>query len=174
MSHTKGDRVLPRLRRQNARVKAWRRSRLATLGFQPVDEDDDEIRGDLERSRLLIEQPAYEAKEGPELAGNRGDRVGSGSRVCRRGCDEGENRFDDGCGGGNGVEPARACVAAAMVVAFGRDGDRVSKVLGTSSDLLAVTLDVTSVSSRARIHTVAGRHDTVARAVLAARSVEKF
>src|SRR3954470_6414903 len=51
-----------------------------------------------------------------------------------------------GAGRGMGIEFVRAALAAGhSVVASGRDRDRVSKVLGTSSDLLAVTLDVTSV-----------------------------
>jgi NAD(P)-dependent dehydrogenase (short-subunit alcohol dehydrogenase family) len=50
-----------------------------------------------------------------------------------------------GAGRGMGVEFVRAALAAGhSVVASGRDRERVSKVLGTSSDLLAVTLDVTS------------------------------
>src|SRR5688572_24983319 len=52
-----------------------------------------------------------------------------------------------GAGRGMGVEFARAALASGhSVVASGRDRERVSKVLGTSSDLLAVTLDVTSVA----------------------------
>jgi NAD(P)-dependent dehydrogenase (short-subunit alcohol dehydrogenase family) len=44
-----------------------------------------------------------------------------------------------------GVDFARAAMAAGhAVVASGRDKDRLSKVLGQSSDLLAVKLDVTS------------------------------
>src|SRR5207344_2315577 len=50
-----------------------------------------------------------------------------------------------GAGRGMGVEFVRAALASGhSVVASGRDRERVSKVLGTSSDLLAVTLDVTS------------------------------
>ena len=50
-----------------------------------------------------------------------------------------------GAGRGMGVDFARAALAAGhAVVASGRDRARVSNVLGTSSDLLAVTLDVTS------------------------------
>ena len=50
-----------------------------------------------------------------------------------------------GAGRGMGVDFVRAALAAGhSVVASGRDRDRVSRVLGTSSDLLAVTLDVTS------------------------------
>ncbi len=46
-----------------------------------------------------------------------------------------------------GDEFARAALASGhSVVASGRDRERVSKVLGTSSDLLAVTLDVTSAA----------------------------
>src|SRR4249920_2113685 len=52
-----------------------------------------------------------------------------------------------GAGRGMGVEFARAALASGhSVVASGRDRERVSKVLGTSSDLLAVTLDVTSAT----------------------------
>ena len=52
-----------------------------------------------------------------------------------------------GAGRGMGVEFARAALASGhSVVASGRDRERVSKVLGTSSDLLAVTLDVTSAA----------------------------
>jgi NAD(P)-dependent dehydrogenase (short-subunit alcohol dehydrogenase family) len=49
-----------------------------------------------------------------------------------------------GAGRGMGVDFVRAALAAGhSVVASGRDRDRVSRVLGTSSDVLAVTLDVT-------------------------------
>jgi NAD(P)-dependent dehydrogenase (short-subunit alcohol dehydrogenase family) len=52
-----------------------------------------------------------------------------------------------GAGRGIGVDCARAAFASGhSVVASGRDRERVSKVLGPSSDLLAVTLDVTSVA----------------------------
>ena len=52
-----------------------------------------------------------------------------------------------GAGRGMGVEFARAALASGhSVVASGRDRERVSKVLGTSSDLLAVTLEVTSAA----------------------------
>jgi NAD(P)-dependent dehydrogenase (short-subunit alcohol dehydrogenase family) len=52
-----------------------------------------------------------------------------------------------GAGRGMGVDFVRAALAAGhSVVASGRDRDRVSKVLGTSSDVLAVTLDVTSAA----------------------------
>jgi NAD(P)-dependent dehydrogenase (short-subunit alcohol dehydrogenase family) len=52
-----------------------------------------------------------------------------------------------GAGRGMGVDFARAALASGYsVVASGRDRNRVSKVLGTSSDLLAVTLDVTSAA----------------------------
>jgi len=52
-----------------------------------------------------------------------------------------------GAGRGMGVDFMRAALAAGhSVVASGRDRDRVSKVLGTSSDVLAVTLDVTSAA----------------------------
>jgi NAD(P)-dependent dehydrogenase (short-subunit alcohol dehydrogenase family) len=50
-------------------------------------------------------------------------------------------------GRGMGVDFARAALAAGdSVVASGRDRERVSRVLGASSDLLAVTLDVTSAA----------------------------
>src|SRR5260221_3219126 len=52
-----------------------------------------------------------------------------------------------GAGRGMGVDFVRAALAAGhSVVASGRDRERVSKVLGTSSDVLAVTLDVTSAT----------------------------
>jgi NAD(P)-dependent dehydrogenase (short-subunit alcohol dehydrogenase family) len=52
-----------------------------------------------------------------------------------------------GAGRGMGVEFARAALASGhSVVASGRDRERVSRVLGTSSDVLAVTLDVTSAA----------------------------
>src|SRR5689334_22863810 len=52
-----------------------------------------------------------------------------------------------GAGRGMGVDFVRAAQAAGhSVVASGRDRDRVSRVLGTSSDVLAVTLDVTSAA----------------------------
>ena len=52
-----------------------------------------------------------------------------------------------GAGRGMGVEFVKAALASGhSVVASGRDRQRVSKVLGTSSDLLTVTLDVTSAS----------------------------
>jgi NAD(P)-dependent dehydrogenase (short-subunit alcohol dehydrogenase family) len=52
-----------------------------------------------------------------------------------------------GAGRGMGRDFARAALTAGhAVVASGRDRERVSKVLGTSSDLLAVTLDVTSAA----------------------------
>jgi NAD(P)-dependent dehydrogenase (short-subunit alcohol dehydrogenase family) len=52
-----------------------------------------------------------------------------------------------GSGRGMGVDFVRAALAAGhSVVASGRDRDRVSRVLGTSSDVLAVTLDVTSAA----------------------------
>src|SRR5881628_1714057 len=52
-----------------------------------------------------------------------------------------------GAGRGMGVDFVRAALAAGhSVVASGRDRERVSKVLGTSSDVLAVTLDVTSAA----------------------------
>jgi NADP-dependent 3-hydroxy acid dehydrogenase YdfG len=44
-----------------------------------------------------------------------------------------------------GVDFGKAALAAGhVVVASGRDSDRVSKALGPSNDLLAVKLDVTS------------------------------
>jgi NAD(P)-dependent dehydrogenase (short-subunit alcohol dehydrogenase family) len=50
-----------------------------------------------------------------------------------------------GAGHGMGVDFAKAALAAGdAVVASGRDIDRVSKALGTSNDILAVKLDVTS------------------------------
>src|SRR5437762_1419709 len=53
-----------------------------------------------------------------------------------------------GAGRGMGVDFVRAALAAGhSVVASGRDRERVSKVLGTSGDVLAVTLDVTSAAS---------------------------
>src|SRR4051794_14489044 len=55
--------------------------------------------------------------------------------------------FITGAGRGMGVDFVRAALAAGhSVVASGRDRERVSKVLGTSSDVLAVTLDVTSAA----------------------------
>ena len=52
-----------------------------------------------------------------------------------------------GAGRGMGVEFVRAALASGhSVVASGRDRERVSRVLGTSSDLLAVTLDVTNTA----------------------------
>src|SRR3954447_26070016 len=53
-----------------------------------------------------------------------------------------------GAGRGMGADFARAALAAGhSVVASGRDRERVSKVLGKSSDVLAVTLDVTSAAA---------------------------
>jgi len=53
--------------------------------------------------------------------------------------------FITGAGRGMGADFARAALGARhAVVASGRDTDRVSKALGPSSDLLPVTLDVTS------------------------------
>ena len=50
-----------------------------------------------------------------------------------------------GAGRGMGADIARAVLAAGhAVVATGRDSERVSNALGTSKDLLAVKLDVTS------------------------------
>src|SRR6478609_7907486 len=50
-----------------------------------------------------------------------------------------------GAGRGMGVDFAKAALASGhSVVASGRDRERVSTVLGPSSGLLAVTLDVTS------------------------------
>ena len=52
-----------------------------------------------------------------------------------------------GAGRGMGVDFARAALASGhSVAASGRDRERVSTVLGASSDLLAVTLDVTSTA----------------------------
>jgi len=53
--------------------------------------------------------------------------------------------FITGAGRGMGVEFAKAALAAGYaVIASGRDPGRVTKALGQSSDLLPVTLDVTS------------------------------
>ena len=53
--------------------------------------------------------------------------------------------FITGAGRGMGADFAKAALAAGhAVVATGRDSDAVSKALGQSNDLLAVTLDVTS------------------------------
>src|SRR6185436_4985149 len=53
--------------------------------------------------------------------------------------------FITGASRGMGADFARAALAAGhAVVASGRDRDRVSRALGPSNDLLAVTLDVTS------------------------------
>jgi NAD(P)-dependent dehydrogenase (short-subunit alcohol dehydrogenase family) len=53
--------------------------------------------------------------------------------------------FITGAGRGMGADFARAALAAGhAVVATGRNSDAVSKALGQSNDLLAVTLDVTS------------------------------
>ncbi len=53
--------------------------------------------------------------------------------------------FITGAGRGMGVDFARAALAAGhKVVASARDPGRVSKALGQSKDLLAVTLDITS------------------------------
>src|SRR6266571_676886 len=50
-----------------------------------------------------------------------------------------------GAGRGMGIDFAKAALAAGhAVVASGRDTDRVANVLGNSSDMLAVKLDVTS------------------------------
>ena len=55
-----------------------------------------------------------------------------------------------GAGRGMGADFVRAALAAGhSVVASGRDRERLSKVLGTSSDLLTVTLDVTSAADAA-------------------------
>ena len=52
-----------------------------------------------------------------------------------------------GAGRGMGVDVVRAALAAGhSVVASGRDRERVATVLGAASDLLAVTLDVTSAA----------------------------
>ena len=52
-----------------------------------------------------------------------------------------------GAGRGMGVDFGRAALASGhSVVASGRDRERVSKVLGTSGELLNVTLDVTSAA----------------------------
>src|SRR3954464_6693557 len=67
--------------------------------------------------------------------------------------------FITGAGRGMGVNFARAALAAGhSVVASGRDRERVSKVLGTSSDVLAVTLDVTSAAdAEAAVRTAVDR-----------------
>ena len=64
-----------------------------------------------------------------------------------------------GAGRGMGVEFVKAALASGhSVVASGRDRQRVSKVLGTSSDLLTVTLDVTSASdAQAAVRTAVDR-----------------
>jgi NAD(P)-dependent dehydrogenase (short-subunit alcohol dehydrogenase family) len=64
-----------------------------------------------------------------------------------------------GAGRGMGVEFAKAALAAGdAVVASGRDIDRVSRVLGNSTDLLAVKLDVTSrVDSEAAVRAAVNR-----------------
>ena len=52
-----------------------------------------------------------------------------------------------GAGRGMGVEFVKAALASGdSVVASGRDRERVATVLGASTDLLAVTLDVTSAA----------------------------
>src|SRR6476659_2077538 len=55
--------------------------------------------------------------------------------------------FITGAGRGMGADFAQAALAAGHeVVASGRDPDRVSRAMGQSRDLLAVTLDVTSTA----------------------------
>ena len=55
--------------------------------------------------------------------------------------------FITGAGRGMGADFARAALAAGQkVVASGRDKDRIAKVLGQPKELLAVTLDVTSLT----------------------------
>src|SRR3982750_1573300 len=68
-----------------------------------------------------------------------------------------------GAGRGMGIEFARAALTAGhAVVASGRDRERVSKVLGTSSDLLAVTLDVTSAAdAEAAVRAAVDRFDRI-------------
>src|SRR5688572_13530804 len=59
--------------------------------------------------------------------------------------------FITGAGRGMGLDFAKAALAAGhAVVATGRDSDRVSKALGQSDDVLAVTLDVTSNADAAK------------------------
>jgi len=64
-----------------------------------------------------------------------------------------------GAGRGMGVDFARAALASGnSVVASGRDRDRLSKVLGPSSDLLATTLDVTvAADAEAAVKTAVDR-----------------
>jgi NAD(P)-dependent dehydrogenase (short-subunit alcohol dehydrogenase family) len=67
--------------------------------------------------------------------------------------------FITGAGRGMGVDFARAALAAGhAVVASGRDIGRVSKALGQSNDLLAVTLDVTErADARAAVRAAVDR-----------------
>src|SRR4051812_34246320 len=64
-----------------------------------------------------------------------------------------------GAGRGMGVDFVRAALAAGhSVVASGRDRERLSEVLGTSSDLLAVTLEVTNAAdAEAAVRTAVDR-----------------
>ena len=68
--------------------------------------------------------------------------------------------FITGAGRGMGVDFAKAALAAGhAVVASGRDTDRLSKVLGQSSDQLAVKLDVTSrADAEAAVRAAIARH----------------
>src|SRR3982750_3980998 len=68
-----------------------------------------------------------------------------------------------GAARGMGVDFVRAALAAGhSVVASGRDRERVSKVLGTSSDVLAVTLDATSAAdAEAAVRAAVDRFDRI-------------
>src|SRR5436853_6772247 len=68
-----------------------------------------------------------------------------------------------GAGRGMGVDFAKAALAAGhAVVASGRDSDRVSKALGQSNNLLAVTLDVTSrADAQAAVRAAVDRFDRI-------------
>ena len=63
-----------------------------------------------------------------------------------------------GAGRGMGVDIARAALHAGhRVVATARDADRVTKALGASGDLLAVSLDITDpISVQAGMSTFSG------------------
>jgi NAD(P)-dependent dehydrogenase (short-subunit alcohol dehydrogenase family) len=71
--------------------------------------------------------------------------------------------FITGAGRGMGVDFARAALAAGdAVVASSRDTERVSKALGESSDLLAVTLDVTNrADAEAAVRGAVDRFDRI-------------
>src|SRR5436853_7540754 len=68
-----------------------------------------------------------------------------------------------GAGRGMGVDFAKAALAAGQaVVASGRESDRVSKALGQSNNLLAVTLDVTSrADAQAAVRAAVDRFDRI-------------